>query len=117
MLTINTEYRNGILFARLKGNLNKDSISKFNKNVINKIIDGGICNVVFNVYDLKEIDINGINALLYSYRLCKRKDGCTLLCGNNDRIKKKVKRSRILNYILEISNELTATKIIKMRVR
>lgn len=115
MLTINTEYRNGILFVRLKGKLIKDSINKFNNKVINKIINGGICNVVFNVTNLKEIDMKGIKSLLYSYKLCKRNDGCTLLCGNNKWINNRIKNS--LNDILEISNELTATKIIKMRVR
>ena len=117
MLKIITEYRQGIMFVRLIGRLTKNNIHSFNTKVIDNIKNGGICNVVFNVKSLKEIDIKGIHMLLYSYELCKQNDGCTLICGNNKYIEPKIKKSRILNYIGEISNELTAIKIIKMRVR
>ena len=115
MLIITTEYRNGILFVRLKGNLTKDTIYKLNKKVTNLIKDSGINNIVFNLEKLKEIDMKGINTLFYNYELCKKNNGISFICGNNDNIKNKLKRTRLINYIYEIPNGLVAVKLIKSR--
>ena len=48
MLNVGTEFRKGILFVRLKGHLNKDTISKLNKRVTKVVKDNGIRNIVFN---------------------------------------------------------------------
>lgn len=116
MLTVALEYRLGILFIRLKGDLNINTISKFDKKVISKIKEGGIINIVFNLSKLNNIDIKGIYKLLYCYELISKNNGSIFICGNNDNISKKLKDSHVLNYISEISNELTAYKIINMRV-
>ena len=116
MLTIDTKYNNGILIIRVKGNLNNENIDYFNREVIDRISIGGIRNIVYNFNDLEQIDLKGIYGLLYSYELCKQNDGCILMCSNKS-IKDKLKRNKLLNYILEVSNELVATKIINMRVR
>ena len=60
MLIVKTEFRKGILFVRLKGHLNKDTINKLNKKVTDVIKNNGIRNVVFNFSDLKSIDMKGI---------------------------------------------------------
>lgn len=115
MLTVTTEFREGILFVRLKGHLNKDTIGKLNKKVTNVIKDNGIRNVVFNFSKLKSIDMKGINTIFYNYELCKNNDGRSLLCGNNDNIRSRLKKSRLINYVYEISDELTAIKILNLR--
>lgn len=115
MLNVGTEFRKGILFVRLKGDLNKDTIYKLNKKVTNIVKDSGIRNVVFNLERLKSIDIKGINSIFYNYELCKKNNGRSLLCGNNDNIRKRLKSSRLINYVYEISDELTAIKILNMR--
>ena len=115
MLNIVTEYRNGILFVRISGKLNKNTIYKFNKKVINVIKDNGICNIVFNFTNLKEIDMKGISTLFYNYELCKKNKGTSFICGNNDNIKNKLKKTRLLNYIYEIPNELLASRLINLR--
>ena len=115
MLNVGTEFRKGILFVRLKGDLNKDTIYKLNKKVTNIVKDSGIRNVVFNLEKLKSIDIKGINSIFYNYELCKKNNGRSLLCGNNDNIRKKLKSSRLINYVYEISDELTAIRILNMR--
>ena len=114
MLTINIEYREEIMFVRLKGELTKDTVAKLDKKVTNKIENLGICNLVLNVTNLKLIDYKGINKLLYNYEIVKNNKGKILLCGNNLNIKNILKKSRILNYIYEISDELCAIKIINM---
>lgn len=115
MLTVTTEFRKGILFVRLKGHLTKDTVNKLNKKVTRIVKENGIRNIVFNLSNLKSIDMKGINALLYNYELCKSNDGISLLCGNNDKIQGKLKRSRLINYIYEITDELSAIKILNLR--
>ena len=115
MLNVGTEFRKGILFVRLKGHLNKDTIEKLNKRVTRIVKDGGIRNIVFNFTNLKSIDIKGINTIFYNYELIKQNEGRSLMCGNNDRIRKKLKNSRLVNYIYEAPDELSAIKILNLR--
>ena len=116
MLTVACEYRLGILFIRLKGDLTINTISKFDKKIIKKVKDGGIVNVVLNLSRLNSIDIKGIYKLLYCYELVSKNNGSIFICCNNDNISKIIKKNHLLNYISEIPNELTANKIINMRV-
>lgn len=115
MLNVGTEFRKGILFVRLKGHLNKDTIEKLNKRVTRIVKDGGIRNIVFNFTNLKSIDIKGINTIFYNYELIKQNEGRSLMCGNNDKIRKKLKNSRLVNYIYETPDELSAIKILNLR--
>ena len=112
MLVISTEYRGGVFFVRLRGELTKDTIYKLDNRVTKKVEALGICNLVFNVTNLKFIDYKGINKFLYNYELVRNNNGRVLLCGNNINIKEKLKKSRLLNYIYEISDELCAFKIL-----
>ena len=50
MLNVGTEFRKGILFVRLKGHLNKNTIYKLNKRVTNLVKTNGIRNIVFNMW-------------------------------------------------------------------
>ena len=114
MLTVTTEFRKGILFVRLKGHLNKDTIHKLNKKVTNVIKDNGIRNVVFNFSKLKSIDMKGINTIFYNYELCRDNEGRSFMCGNNDNIRSKLKKSRLINYVYETTDELNAMKILNL---
>ncbi len=115
MLNVGTEFRKGILFVRLKGDLNKNTIYKLNKRVTSVVKELGIRNIVFNFSKLRSIDFKGINTILYNYELCKKNNGKSLLCGNNDKIRERLKSSRLINYVYEISDELTAIKILNLR--
>ena len=115
MLNVGTEFRKGILFVRLKGHINKNTIYKLNKRVTKIVKENGIRNIVFNFSNLKSIDVKGINTIFYNYELCKNNDGRSLMCGNNDNIRKKLKKSRLINYVYETSDELNAMKILNLR--
>ena len=114
MLNVGTEFRKGILFVRLKGHLNKNTINKLNKRVTKVVKDNGIRNIVFNFSNLKSIDLKGINTIFYNHELCKNNEGRSLMCGNNDNIRTKLKRSRLINYIYETPDELSAMKILNL---
>ena len=112
-MNITTEFRGGILFVRLNGNLNKDTVSKLNEKVTNLINNAGIRHVVFNVEKLNSIDYKGIHALLYNYEIVKRNDGNIFLCGGNEKVDNILKCNHVFKYISEISSELCALNLMK----
>ena len=113
MLSINKEFRKGILFVRLLGVLNKETVDKLYEEVTMLVKDMEIKNVVFNIEELSEIDIYGINEILLNYRLCKNNNGISLLCGVNDNVKDYINSSSI-KFIQKISNELKALDFMKI---
>ena len=115
MLDIDIEFRKGIVFIRLSGILNKTTVSKLNDEVTDMIRDNGIRNVIFNISEVTYIDIKGINTLLYNYELCSQNKGKILLCGiNNNEVREKILNSRLLKYIKEMPDELSASKFINV---
>ncbi len=115
MLDINMEFRKGILFVRLSGELTKNTVNQLNEEVTKRIEKSGINNVVFNIEELNVIDIKGIHALFYNYEVCHKGHGKTLLCGlNNTLVKHRIEHSRLLKYMLEASDELSAFTMIDL---
>lgn len=114
MLDINFEFRRGVLFIRLKGVLTKNTIGKLDLEVTTLIRDNGIRNVVFNVSELSRIDLKGISRLFYNYELCKKNRGVSLLCCvNNKDIHERIKGTRLLNYMVDVCDELSAFNFIE----
>lgn len=114
MLDINFEFRRGVLFIRLKGILTKNTVKKLDDEVTTLIRDNGIRNVVFNVSELNKIDLRGISRLFYNYELCKKNRGVSLLCCvDNDNIHEKIKGTRLLKYMVDVTDELCAFSFIE----
>lgn len=108
MLNITFEFRKGILFVRLKGELSKKTTNILQTEVTDTILQNGIQNVVFNMEHLKSIDMKGMSSLLYHYEICKSRKGNCYICNISDEwIYMKLKKNRILNYLHEMDNELT----------
>lgn len=115
MLNIIMEFRKGILFVRLKGKLTKDTTKEFQEDVIYRIQNNGIHNVVINVEGLEDLDLKGMNALLYCYESCKKNKGTALLCGiTKESIKQRINKGRLCNYMFQINNELEALEQVKI---
>lgn len=110
MLGIEMEFIKGILFIRLDGKLNIDTCDKLYDEVSEMIFDNGIRNIVFNLENINEIDINGINSLIYNYKLCKQNKGDSIICNINNTVKSAFTRSA-QSFIPITSNELTALNI------
>lgn len=107
MLNIILEFRKGILFVRLKGELSKKTVGTFYEQVTNVIEKNGIHNVVLNLEYTSQIDFKGMNALLYCYELSKQNKGKAIICGiRNENVKNRLYRGGILNYLREMPSEL-----------
>jgi len=115
MLKITMEFRKGILFIRLNGKFIQSESIKFKRLVIDKIKEKGIRSVVFNIRELKEIDLKGIHNFLYVYEVCQNNEGRVLICELYDSpIFEKLKRKRVFQYIETIKNELEAFETLKI---
>lgn len=113
MLNINLEFRKGILFIRLSGELTKKTVDKLNKEVTNLIESCGIRNLVFNMDNLNSIDMAGISNLYYNYELCQNNHGRSLLCGlKHEIVRERIKKSRLMHYMYEVTDELSAFNVI-----
>ena len=112
MLDITKEFRKGILFVRLRGVLNKDTVSYLNKEVTKLVADMEIHNVLFNLREVTYIDIDGVNAILYNYNLCKENNGTSLLCGVNKSIKNIINNK--LDFIFQIKDEMKAINMVEI---
>lgn len=105
MLKINMEYRKGILFVRLKGNLNANTAQRFTDYTVPIIKDYGIKYMVYNLEELMEIDNMGEDALLEGGKWVKTNKGKVLLVNN--KINTQLKFDKI-------SNELVALELLKI---
>lgn len=105
MLKINMEYRKGILFVRLKGNLNANTAPKFENYAIPIIKDYGIKYIVYNLSELVSLDSRGEVALLKGGDEIKNNEGKVLIVNNSI--------NSNLGYDL-ISNELVAMDLLKV---
>ena len=111
MLNIILEYRKGILFARLTGELTKKTIDYFEKTVLIKMKQGGIYHIVYNFEGLFKIDRYGYNRILYSHELCKKHSGEVFIVNNmKEEVSNFLKQNRITNYASYIPDELAVFK-------
>ena len=69
--------------------------------------------VVINLENIKQIDIKGINILLYIYELCNLRKGKSLICGINENIYPAIKKSRLLKYMKQTKDELESFKLME----
>ena len=100
MLKINTEFRKGIMFVRIKGNLNKANI--------NNLECEDFKYVVFNLDNLLSIDSYAINYII-NYNEKKLKDnGKLIICET----KNSLIGNLFKNKIPIIDNEIKAFNIL-----
>lgn len=114
LLEIELEFKKGILFVRLNGILNKQTLNNFKNEVTKLIKETGIRNIVFNMSNLQDIDLDGIEELYNNYKISKDNNGSTFVCGLGDtnKINKTINMSRLLKNVEKTRGELEAIKII-----
>lgn len=112
MLKMDLEYKSGVLFIRLEGNLIRKTNYKINNYIIPVIIKHKIKYVIYNLKKLNNIDESGIDAILNTKCKIKNNHGLIYLCEVNSELSKKIKRLKIR----ELSDELTALKKIEVNM-
>jgi anti-anti-sigma factor len=98
MFKMELEYKNGILFARLKGILNRKNSYKIN-NYLNPVLKKhNIKCLVYNFENLESVDNTGIDAILNSKYTIKLNKGVIRVCGSsgyNEALRRYLKIPRI----------------------
>lgn len=101
MLKMELEYDQGILFVRLKGDLNRKTSYKIN-NYLNPVIKKHrIKCLVYNCNNLNYIDATGIDAIINSKYLIKNNKGKIWVCAISGGIKQIFKYMRIPSIVNE----------------
>ena len=106
MLNIILEFRKGILFIRLDGELTKRTMVKYGEEVLEMIKENRIKDAVINMDKLYLIDLKGINLLYNTYELIRDNKGVMLLCKINNLIRDRISKSHLLKYVKETKDEL-----------
>lgn len=102
------EYNQGILFVRLKGTLDHNISREINQLLIPRILEQRIKYLVFNMYEVTDIDNFGLEALLNAKCAIKTNKGKICLCELNDFLSRKLKSYRVK----KTQNELNAINVI-----
>ena len=101
MLKISFEFRKGIFFIRLIGDLNNQNYQKEDKKLKELIIENKFKYIVINTNYLKKVDLDGLNYLLEIFYITKENESNLVICDKNSIFK------RLLNnHIPSIKDEL-----------
>lgn len=106
MLDILFEFRRGILFIRLEGEITKNTYLKYKNEIIYMIEENGIRNAVINLEKVNNIDLKGINILFYTYELLRDNRGILMLSNINSKIEEKIIKSHLTRYVKTLENEI-----------
>ena len=90
MLKVLMEFRKGVLFVRLYGDFNDQSLDTFDKEVKEVIIESGIKYVVLNVRNLDSITNEGVTEIKRLRKIIKKMDGEFFLFGGEVKELKKL---------------------------
>jgi len=110
MLKINMEFRKGILFVRLIGNLDEYTLEYFKKEVSDFILENGLKYIVLNLKELKYIDSKGINQLTKDFQSISSSNGQVVICG----VEEKTYKKDLKYYTYTSPNELNAFQLIQV---
>ena len=102
-LKVNYYIRQNIVFIRIYGELDQDTVGQVKNKIIEVIDKYNIKSVVFNLYELEFMDSTGIGMIIGRYNQIKKKGGKIILCSLNKQIQKIVMLSG-LSRICEIKN-------------
>lgn len=105
MLKINMEYKKGVLFIRLKGDLTKYTVNSLNKYIIPVINKHGIKYIVYNLGAITVIDNYGKESLKKGVEAVRLNHGEGLICNTN---------LNLNNDFTIVENELAALSLIKV---
>ena len=80
MLNLNFEFRKGIFFIRLIGDLNKNSYNYIEKELTQLITENKFKYIVINTNYIKTIDLAGLNYMTKLYYITKENKSNLIIC-------------------------------------
>jgi len=83
MLSLNYEFRKGIFFLRLIGNLNKENYMIHQPIIEKLLITSKFKYIVINTNYLHNIDLSGLNCLYKLCHLSQQNDSNLIICDKN----------------------------------
>lgn len=104
------EYEKGILYVRLNGILDRKVCYKINNYIVPVVLKHKVKYLVFNLFNLKDIDESGMDSLLNVKCAIRANKGKICLCDVSDEVRFKIKRLRMK----VASNELAANRLINI---
>ena len=110
MLRMDLEFNKGILFVRLDGKLNRNTSYKINNYLVPVILKHKIKYLVFNLYNVEDIDESGIDAILNTKFAIRNNKGLIYLCETNKNLNRKIHKL----HIKKVENEISACNIIEV---
>ena len=116
MLNIDLEFRYGMLFIRLEGELNKDNYMKFSNCLENMIYNNGLKYFVINLENLTYVDDRGLKEIINKYFDIKLNDGNLVICGYDNKINNihNILLKDVFSQIRHTNNELNAFKLLSI---
>lgn len=109
------EFKKGILFIRLQGNLTKSSNSEFRNIVFPIVLKNEFKYIVLNFSNLNTIDEKGIESLIDLNNIVGSWKGKTSICNlNNNNLKIKIYNSELSNCYYQTNDELTAVGVFRI---
>ena len=88
MLKIIFEFRKGIFFIRLIGNLNNQNYEKEDLKLKRMILENKFKYVVINTNYLEQVDLDGLNYLLEIFYITKQNKTNLIICDKNSIFKR-----------------------------
>ena len=88
MLEINFEFRKGIFFIRLIGNLNNQNYKQEERNLKDLITENNFKYVVINTNYLEKVDLDGLNYLLEIFYITRLNNSNLVICDKNNIFKR-----------------------------
>ena len=101
MLKISFEFRKGIFFIRLFGDLNKESYEEKEAEIRELITENKFKYIVINTNHLKTIDLDGLNYITKIYYMTKENESNLVICD-----KFKIFKILLNNNVPNIEDEL-----------
>lgn len=109
MLDIDMEYRKCILFVRLGGDFTTHNCTLLDNKLKSLVDNNNVRFIAFNVSNLHNIDLMGINTILKYNSALSKINGKAFICGiDNKIVKSQVSNSSMLHYIFDTTDELGA---------
>lgn len=108
------EFRKGIFFLRLIGNVCENESDCLIFKLKELIEEQGIKYIVLNLSNVLFIDSKGIQQLSELSEILWKMGGCFVLCGANEQIKSDIQKKNCLFHALSSEDELKVFQMIQV---